>query len=144
MRVIVTGSRGWRNERIIRDALMEFRREAEFAGEKLVVIHGYNPKGADRIADLICTNERIEKIRVPANWRRYRKAAGPKRNGQMLKEFGPVTYTLAFRAEGKSSGTDDMINKSVRADVTTYLYTEDSSVATLVRETRETHDATHA
>lgn len=132
MRVIVTGSRGWKNEEVIRSALLDFKREAEFAGEKLIVVHGHNPQGADRIADRLCTELGIEKIRVPANWRRYQAGAGPRRNAQMLKEYGPIDYTLAFRATGKSNGTDDMMNKSKRAHVDVYLYNEDSEIGHLV------------
>lgn len=144
MRVIITGSRGWKDRDVIRDALLEYQREAEFAGEELVVVHGHAPNGADRIADLLCTELGIEKIRVPANWKRYKAGAGPRRNARMLAEFGPIVYTLAFRAGGKSSGTDDMINKSLRAGVQTYLYAEGSSVGTHVTERRKTYESAHA
>ena len=144
MRVIVTGSRGWKDWDIIRGALLEFQREAALAGEELVVVHGHNPKGADHMADAICHTEKIEKIRVRANWQRYKAGAGPRRNAEMLAEYGPIDYTLAFRAGGKSSGTDDMISKSLRADVPVYLYREGSFVGTRVTEQRKTYDAAHA
>lgn len=131
MRIIVTGSRGWQDREVVRDALLEFKREAEFANDELVVVHGYCPKGADKIADQLCTELDIEKIRVPANWKRFGAGAGPKRNQQMLDEYGPIHYTLAFRAEGKSSGTDDMMARAGRADVPTYVYNEGSRVPTL-------------
>lgn len=144
MRVIITGSRGWHDRAVIRDALLEYQREAEFAGEELIVVHGHAPNGADAIADRLCTELDIEKIRVPANWKRYKAGAGPRRNRRMVEEFGPITYTLAFRAGGKSSGTDDMITRSLRAGVQTYLYSQGSSVGTQVTERRKTYEPAHA
>lgn len=83
-----------------------------------MVIHGHCPDGADKIADEIAKSELglvvgETLLRMPAEWRRYGKAAGPIRNQRMLNELHP-TIVYAFRAGKKSSGTDDMIKRAKR------------------------------
>ena len=46
------------------------------------------------------------------DWEAHGKAAGPIRNTEMAKHVGKAGWCFAFRSrDGKSPGTDDMINK---------------------------------
>lgn len=131
MRLLVCGSRQWHDRPIIRAALREHQQLAwELGGgREFVVIHGHCPDGADMIADQICLSEiglvlGETLIRVPAEWSRYGRAAGPVRNARMLHEFSP-THVVGFREGVKSSGTDDMTGRAVKAKLPTLLYTRD-------------------
>lgn len=121
MRVLICGSRGWSDPAPINALLAGLDVLAEGAGEKLVVIHGDAP-GADRLAKKLAHQWGAEVIDEPADWERYGKAAGPVRNQKMLDEHEP-DLVYAFRAEGKSNGTDDMVTKAKAAGLPTYVVT---------------------
>lgn len=124
MRVLICGSRGWTDPGPINVVLAGCDVLAEGAGEKLTVIHGDAP-GADRLAKRLAKQWGAEVIDEPADWDQYGKAAGPIRNAKMLAEHQPdVVY--AFRAEGKSNGTDDMVAKARARGVPTYVITGDA------------------
>lgn len=124
MKVLVTGSRGWHDEERIYEDLLMYRTEALAVGEEFVVIHGHARSGADKLADIVC-RERLgfTPIRVPAQWDRYGKAAGFRRNQQMLDEHPDIDLVLAYRAHGKSNGCDDMVRRANKANVTVVMHT---------------------
>ena len=95
---------------------------ADGAGEQLVVIHGHCPQGADHLADRLARQWGATVVREPADWGQYNAAAGPIRNQLMLTKHRPdVVY--AFRAAGKSNGTDNMVKLAVAAGLPTYVIT---------------------
>lgn len=100
-RVLVCGSRGWKDAAMIERELLR--------ASPALVIHG-NCRGADRIADEIAKRHGIPRQQWPANWSLGRHA-GLMRNDDMLRR-GKPDVVLAFRAAGKSNGTDDMISRS--------------------------------
>lgn len=116
MKILVTGSRGWHDRVRIRADLLEALEFARTVNEELVVIHGDCPKGADKLAKQVCKELGIRDIPMPADWDRHKKRAGFIRNQEMLDEHDP-DLVLAYRATGKSNGTDDMIDRANRADV---------------------------
>lgn len=67
-RVLVTGSRDWKDHDLVRDALARARYEA---GGPMVVVHGACPSGADAIAAWWCRRYRHLDImweEHPADW----------------------------------------------------------------------------
>lgn len=122
MRILICGSRSWKDYDAIRHVIEAERDLAEAAGEEFVVIHGANPKGADRMADAICLKMGMKPgkdlIREPADWGRYKRGAGPIRNQAMIDKHHPEKV-YAFRAPGKSSGTDDMVEKAKAVKIPT-------------------------
>lgn len=96
MRVIVTGSRTWREPALVYqalDTLYAGMGSEEYLG--LTVIHGDCPEGADRHARDWCHGrERVIEQRFPADWKTYGKRAGPIRNGQMIESGADLV--LAF------------------------------------------------
>lgn len=125
MRVLVTGSRGWHDESAVERAITQCQQIAKSAGEEFVLIHGHSKNGADALADRVGLRLGLvpgkDLLRVPAAWKRYGRAAGPIRNQQMLDEHQP-DVVLAFRATGKSNGTDDMIERARKAEVETHVF----------------------
>lgn len=111
MKVLVTGSRDWTDEKAIFDALFE--------AQATLVIHG-GARGADGLAKWTARRVGIKEREYPARWEEFGKAAGPLRNQEMLdKEHlpeDPITRVLAFPLPG-SIGTWDMVRRAERAGI---------------------------
>ena len=75
-----------------------------------VIIHG-DAAGADRVAGQVAAKWGIEVWKFPANWARYGKSAGPRRNYQMIQEGRP-TLVLAFPG---GRGTENMVKQASKA-----------------------------
>lgn len=102
MRILVTGSRDWTLRTVVRAALLGHA----WIGRAVrpVLIHG-GARGADTIAaeefvELFGHRGSVEVF--PADWERYGKAAGYRRNAEMVKAGADVC--LAFPL-GESRGT---------------------------------------
>jgi len=82
MKVVVTGGRNFRSvdAHLLRKALNDFHSKTSIT----TLIHG-GAKGVDSIAGAWALSRNIEVIIVQAEWNKYGKRAGPKRNKQMLK-----------------------------------------------------------
>lgn len=93
-RILVTGSRGWANSGLISFELGRAIGELERDGSRVVVVHGAAPRGADAIAERACQLHGVETEPHPADWERFGKAAGSRRNAEMVA-LGPV-LCLAF------------------------------------------------
>jgi hypothetical protein len=91
VRILVTGSRDWDDEAGVRAALTELT-----AGQPgpHVVVHGACPTGGDAIADRIAAELGLTVERHPAQWRRYGRSAGYRRNAAMVAAGADVC--LAF------------------------------------------------
>lgn len=101
MRVIVCGSRRWRDRDAISDRLFELPPDS-------VIVHG-NAAGADRIA-----HQEAQKLGLlvephPADWQQHGKAAGPIRNRAMARMGADLC--IAFW-DGASKGTAHMIGEA--------------------------------
>ena len=116
-RLLITGDRNWLNREIIRAAIEEHAPD--------LVIQG-GAKGADTCAYDACVIMEIDCLRAPAKWTTgkfsNKKAAGPIRNGEMLKLYNPHVV-LAFNDDiFHSRGTYHMIKIAVKAGIETHLY----------------------
>lgn len=115
MRVLVCGSRHFKDWYLMRDTLLQF-----FKGAGDVLIHGM-AKGADQLSEQVLTHQFnnlgnvISIERYPADWDKYGKGAGPIRNKQMLVEGHP-DLVVAFLAP-HSRGTKNMIEQAEKAGV---------------------------
>ena len=114
MKVLVTGSRNWTDEDVIRQGLVDLGPDID------LVIHG-GCEGADRIADKVARSMGIHTARVNALWPIYGKRAGPIRNRAMLCLKPDIV--LAFPLKN-SIGTYDMIEQSNNYGVTPYIWEE--------------------
>lgn len=99
-RILVTGSRDWVDETRIHLALMDAL--SEFKDP--VLISGACPTGADATAELIwglCFGAPVE--RHPADWGKFGKAAGFRRNAEMVALGADIC--LAFIRNGSKGAT---------------------------------------
>lgn len=108
-RVLICGSRTWTDRKLM----------AQVMGDLpvgTVIIYGAHWAGADAIAGELADYYGLRKLLFPAQWNRFGRLAGPLRNSAMLTQGKPdVVY--AFRCMGKSDGTDDMVEKALKAGV---------------------------
>lgn len=108
MRLLVCGSRSWRDAFVILDYLYLIR------FSRPVVIDG-TARGPDSMAHDIALALRLDHQRFPADWRSHGRRAGAIRNRQMLAE-GKPDRVVAFW-DGISRGTAHMIQIAREAGI---------------------------
>ena len=111
MRLMVTGSRTWRDYARVREAISD-----ENALEPVdILIHG-GATGADMLADRACRSLGIPtEVHIP-RWREEGKKAGVLRNIRMIEDAKP-DRVLAFRSRGASRGTDHAIHHAQKRGI---------------------------
>lgn len=112
MRLLVFGSRKWKDARMVRDVIQDLCPD--------LVVHGA-ARGADMLAGQAAKELGIPQRAYPANWDLYGRSAGPIRNQQMLDEEHP-DMAVGFRVGGPSPGTDDMARRVGRAGITLMMF----------------------
>ena len=106
MRVLVCGSRSWKDFETIQRVVGSLP-----AGT--VVVHGDCSKGADRLAAWVARHCGLQVRAVPANWKKYGRAAGPKRNQRMVDLLDPTEdKVIAFMCTPDTPGTTDTIRRA--------------------------------
>lgn len=122
-RVLVTGSRHWGFRDAVWERLAFVLAEELPDGGTLTVVHGDCPTGADHFAHTWCElpsgDEVIIEERHPADWDRYGKAAGFRRNAEMVALGADLV--LAFPLPGSrelSRGTWHCIAAARKAGLT--------------------------
>jgi hypothetical protein len=131
MRVLISGSRTWTDYLRIRSDMGQMHRAY---GRSLTIIHGDCPNSPDRVAAAAANSLEIKVIAEPAKWRLHDRLgnspvqcycnpskitcgmAGRRRNQLMLNKHHP-DLLIAYRAWGKSNGTDDMIRRAKGEDL---------------------------
>lgn len=125
MRVIVTGSKGWRDKRAVFTALENLLRNSG----PFVLAHGACPTGADAWAEewyqLIGTAQGITRVRYPAKWERedgsINMGAGYARNAEMVAKGADLV--LAFpMSTGK--GTQHVMELAEKAGIEVITHKE--------------------
>ena len=99
-RILVTGSRTWDDEVMIRVEVCEELQRAFMLSMRPVVVHGACPRGADAMASRLA--DQLKPVVVnephPADWDRLGKSAGFRRNEEMARAGAVVC--LAFIRDG--------------------------------------------
>lgn len=109
MRLLVFGGRYYWDRRRVFGAL-----DAVHAKHGITqVIHGKCPTGADKLADEWAKARGVPIRDFPADWDAYGKAAGPRRNQQMVDE-GQPDNAVGFPGD---KGTRDMASRLIAAGI---------------------------
>lgn len=124
MRLLVTGGRTYGvplvdatpEQVALARAQRDLLRQLLYSLDPLVVIEGA-AKGADQLAYEWAREGRVRHCRFRAEWSRYGKFAGLRRNATMLRE-GKPDVVLAFPG---GRGTRDMIDRARKAGVPVLL-----------------------
>ncbi|KRP30103.1 MAG: hypothetical protein ABS28_06710 [Cryomorphaceae bacterium BACL22 MAG-120619-bin32] len=101
MKIIIAGSRTFNDYKKlceICDLFLQDQTDVE-------IVSGANYKGADKLGEQYAKERGYSITQFPADWKRFGKAAGPKRNEQMAN----YADTLVAFWDGKSRGTKNMI-----------------------------------
>lgn len=105
VRVLVCGGRDYQDWKKVQEVLGSMKISA--------IIHG-KARGADYMAGYYARENGIEEIACPADWNRYGKAAGKRRNAEMLSKHRP-DVVVAFPG---GYGTADMVKRAEEACLT--------------------------
>ena len=114
MRVMVTGSRNWTDNNPV------FRKLEFLEPFKDILILG-DASGVDAIALKYATLNKIQYRLFRADWNRWGKAAGPKRNREMV-DNGRPDVVVGFRNYGISPGTDDALSYAKSRGIPVVIY----------------------
>ncbi len=109
-RVLITGDRNWTDQQAINTFI-------DSLGSDTIIIHGVCPTGADKMANDYAASKGMIIDAYPADWKRYRRGAGPVRNQQMLDEGKPDLVVFFHNDLGQSKGTADMVRRAVKAHI---------------------------
>lgn len=120
MRLIIAGTRTFNDYELLRLEVMRF---LEGQIPDLVITGG--ARGADTLGDNFASAMLFKREVMPADWDRYGKAAGNRRNMSMAQR---ATHCICFW-DGKSRGTKNMIQlaKKHRLQLKVVMYADDSS-----------------
>lgn len=118
-KLIIAGGRDFDNRELVRLSLKAYLKENNLKVSDLTIVSGHGEKwdtksktyelsGADKLGEDIAIKNNIPLLTFPADWSKYGRAAGPKRNEEMAKVANGL---LAFW-DGESRGTLSMINNA--------------------------------
>jgi hypothetical protein len=118
-KLIIAGGRDFANRELVRLSLKDYLKENNLKVSDLTIVSGHGEKwdaksktyelsGADKLGEDIAIKNNIPLLTFPADWSKYGRAAGPKRNEEMAKVANGL---LAFW-DGESRGTLSMINNA--------------------------------
>lgn len=117
-KVIIAGSRGFSNYKLLKDECDKFLRDKR--KEYNIIIISGGARGADMLGEKYSRDEGLSLEVFPANWNKFGKSAGFRRNEQMAE----VADALIAFWDGKSHGTKHMIeimeNKNLLVKIVNY------------------------
>ena len=102
-RIVVAGSRTFDDYEIAKSVIADCLKT--FEGEHTFIFLSGSCKGADALGERYAKEQGYKTELYPADWARYGKGAGPKRNEEMAKNCDAV---ICFW-DGQSRGTKSMI-----------------------------------
>lgn len=103
MRITIGGCRDFCDYEIFSKFVAEYI-ENECRGEKIIILSGHC-SGTDLMAERYAKEKEYDLEIFPAEWDKYGRGAGPKRNKEMVEKSDRV---LAFW-NGKSRGTKNLV-----------------------------------
>lgn len=115
LRIIIAGGREFNNYELAVNSLYNITKHI-FHNKDITIISG-NARGADYIGEQIAKNHNTNLEEYPAEWDKYGKSAGYKRNKLMASKADTL---LAFW-DGKSKGTKHMIDIAYHHGLTVHI-----------------------
>jgi len=109
MRVIVAGSRSITDYNLIKNTLLSYFKSKGLHHQDIEIVSG-TAKGVDRLGEQFAEEKHCKLAKFPADWDRYGKSAGYRRNEQMAKYAKEDNGVLFAFWDGTSKGTMHMIN----------------------------------
>ena len=104
IKIIVAGGRDFNDYELLKEALDLLLMFYIELGYEIVIISG-TAKGADKLGERYAKERNYKLIRMPADWDKYGKAAGYRRNVDMAN----IANACVCFWDGQSKGTNHMI-----------------------------------
>ncbi len=120
IRIIVAGGRDFTNYAKLSEIMTGV---LERCGDKEIIFVSGCCRGADALGERYASKHGIPVQRVPAEWAKHGKAAGPIRNKIMATYASEGTGILVAFWNGKSRGTASMIQLAKRFGLQTKIVT---------------------
>jgi hypothetical protein len=118
-RLLVTGSRTWHDIAAIEQALAVI---LDRHPECVLLVHGACPRGTDAIAAAYAARTSGYQVEAhPADWHRYGRAAGHRRNAEMIAL--DADGCAAF-IRGGSPGSTSTVRMATAAGIPVWLHTQ--------------------
>ena len=108
-KVLICGGRDFNDYNLLSSYLVELFVKSPLVTEDVTIISGH-ARGADKLGERFANANGCNLLIFPADWGKYKKAAGPIRNQQMIDE-GKPDLVVAFPG---GRGTQDMIKRAKR------------------------------
>ncbi len=116
--ILICGSRHFTDYPLLAQVTDTVLRNHNLSYESVEIVSGA-AQGADSLGERYALIHNIPCVRFPADWERFGRSAGPRRNSQMIEYLQQSTATpivIAF-VTVNSVGTRDTINKAHRAGI---------------------------
>ena len=114
MKIIIAGSRTFTDYKKLSEVCDQFLQDQT----DIEIVSGAYYKGADKLGEQYAKERGFKITQFPADWKRFGRAAGPKRNEQMANYADSL---IAFW-DGKSKGTKHMIDLAKGSNLKIYIY----------------------
>lgn len=113
-KIVVCGSRNFENYPLLRKVMGDVVAHvcAEHPAAEIIIVSG-GARGADMLGEKFAAESGLSVERFPANWRRFGRGAGPRRNAQMA---AVASLVVAFPI-GASKGTANMIKQAEKRGI---------------------------
>lgn len=111
-KVIIAGGRGFNNYEYLKAKVSSLLQNKN----DVTIISGC-ARGADALGAKYAKENNIELIKIPANWNKYGKSAGYRRNVEMAN----IANGLIAFWDGKSRGTKHMIDIAKSKNIPTRI-----------------------
>ena len=108
---MIAGGRDFDNYRYLSESVDEFINKI-FPGEEIVIVSG-TARGADKLGELYAEEKGYAVERYPADWDKYGRSAGFRRNEQMME----VADAAIMFWDGESHGTKHDIELSQKKGI---------------------------
>lgn len=125
VKVIVAGSRNYTNFEKVEYELMMYFKANKLHRADVEIVSG-TARGADQLGERFAEKYGLKLTKFPADWDKYGKSAGYRRNAEMAK-YADILFAFW---DGQSKGTNHMINLAKESNldvhvIQTTIYTAD-------------------
>lgn len=110
-KVIIAGCRDFSNYELLKKKCLDYLSN-KLQNSEVIIISGHAP-GADCLGERFAKESNLQLIIKPAEWEKYGRSAGPKRN----EEMASIADALIAFWDGKSKGTANMIKTAKRKNL---------------------------
>jgi hypothetical protein len=117
MNLAIVGSRDFTDYDWFTQQVEQILNEWDTETESIKCIISGGARGVDSLAKRYATEHDIKLIEFPADWQKFGKSAGPKRNTQIVEA---CDHLIAFPSK-EGRGTQDSIAKAEKAGVVTHV-----------------------